>query len=97
MHITPFKWTQHGISCPELVELFNKQTNLKAVFHGHDHDQDGAKENSGKHYFFDSHIAGNWGTQYRGYRIVEILKTGKILTYQMNPSSSQKVNSNNLG
>ena len=43
-------------------------------------------------YFFDSHIAGNWGTAYRGYRIVEVLNNGEILTYQMNPSSMQKVN-----
>jgi hypothetical protein len=92
MHITPFKWTPGGIDCAELVELFNKQSNLRAVFHGHDHDQDNVKENKGKYYFFDSHIAGNWGTAYRGYRIVEILNSGKILTYQMNPSLMQKVN-----
>ena len=97
MHITPVKWTTHGIDCPELVELFNKQSNLKAVFHGHDHDQDSVKEKQGKHYFFDSHIAGNWGTEYRGYRVVEVLKGGKILTYQMNPAMSEKVNSNNIG
>ena len=58
MHITPFKWTKGGLPCPELVELFNKQPNLKAVFHGHDHDIDDVKENNGKYYFFDSHIAG---------------------------------------
>lgn len=62
MHITPFTWTKGGLACPEIVKLFNKQANLKAVFHGHDHDQDSVKENMGKRYFFDSHIAGNWGT-----------------------------------
>lgn len=96
MHITPFSWTKNGLPCPELTELFSKQKNLKAVLHGHDHDQDGVKENNGKHYFFDSHVAGNWGTDYRGYRIVEILKSGDILTYQMNPSIQQKVNNNAL-
>ncbi len=96
MHITPFKWTKNGIDCPEIVDLFNRQTNLKAVFHGHDHDQDDVKENNGKHYFFDAHIAGNWGTAYRGYRIVEVLKNGSILTYQMNPLSGQQVNKNNI-
>lgn len=96
MHITPFNWTKNGIPCPELVEMFNKQKNLRAVFHGHDHDQDNVKENNGKYYFFDSHVAGNWGTDYRGYRIVEILKGGEIVTYQMNPSTQQQVNNNSI-
>jgi predicted MPP superfamily phosphohydrolase len=92
MHITPFKWTGGGNPCPEIVELFNKQANLKCIFHGHDHDQDGVKENEGKYYFFDSHIAGNWGTEYRGYRIVEVLKSGEILTYQMDAVKEMRVN-----
>jgi len=97
MHITPFKWTKGGIDCPELIELFDKQSNLKAIFHGHDHDQDDVKENNGKYYFFDSHIAGDWGTEYRGYRIVEILDNDDILTYQMNPAKEIKMNEKNLG
>ena len=96
MHITPFNWTKGGLPCPELIEMFNKQKNLKAVFHGHDHDQDNVKQNEGKYYFFDSHVAGNWGTDYRGYRIVEVLKSGEIITYQMNPATQQKVNTNNV-
>lgn len=92
MHITPKKWTGGGIECPELVELFTKQKNLKGVFHGHDHDQDGMKKEGGKLYFFDSHIGGNWGTDYRGYRIVEVLKNGEVLFYQMNPVAKKKVN-----
>jgi len=35
---------------------------------------------------FDSHIGGNWGTNYRGYRIVELQKENKLLTYIMNPT-----------
>ncbi len=97
MHITPFKWTGAGIDCPELTAMFSKQKNLKAVFHGHDHDEDNVKESEGKHYFFDSHVAGSWGTDYRGYRIVEVLKDGNILTYQMNPSKQKQVNNNTIG
>ncbi|MFD1818636.1 Calcineurin-like phosphoesterase [Pseudarcicella hirudinis] len=97
MHITPVSWTKNAIPCPELVEMFDNQANLKGVFHGHDHDQDGVKENNGKYYFFDAHFGGNWGTDYRGYRIVEILKNGEILTYQMNPSSQKQVNYNKIG
>jgi hypothetical protein len=96
MHITPFKWTKGGIDCPEVVELFNKQTNLTAVFHGHDHDMDDVKEANGKYYFFDSHIAGNWGTAYRGYRVVELLHNGNVLTYQLNPSEKTTVNTKAL-
>lgn len=96
MHITPLEWTKAGNPCPELVKMFNQQKNLKAVFHGHDHDQDDVKENNGKHYFFDSHVAGNWGTDYHGYRIVEILKNGDIVTYQMNGATKQSVNSSKI-
>jgi hypothetical protein len=92
MHITPFKWTENGIDCPELIPMFDAQSNLRAIFHGHDHDQDGVKENNGKRYFFDSHVGGSWGTPYYGYRIVEVLKNGDIFTYQMNGTASKQVN-----
>lgn len=92
MHITPLKWTDNGIDCPELIALFEKHSNVKAVFHGHDHDQDGVKEHNGKAYFFDSHIGGSWGTAYRGYRIVEVLKDGPVVSYQMNPKEVKVVN-----
>jgi hypothetical protein len=76
--------------------MFNKQNNLKAVFHGHDHDQDNVKENEGRFYFFDSHVSGNWGTKYRGYRVLEIMNNGDIVTYQMNPANSEKINNKQL-
>jgi len=96
MHITPVKWTGAGIDCPDIVAMFSKQANLKGIFHGHDHDQDGVKETGGKHYFFDSHIAGNWGTPYSGYRIVEVLKNGDVLTYQVDGSKGSRVNENKV-
>jgi hypothetical protein len=96
MHITPFKWTKGGIPCPAITDLFDHQKNLKAVFHGHDHDQDDLKINNRKYYFFDSHIAGNWGTAYNGYRIVEVFKNGQILTYQMNPAIKERVNNREI-
>jgi len=96
MHITPIKWTDNANPCPDIVDMFKSQQNLKAVFHGHDHDQDGYKEQDGKHYIFDSHIGGSWGTPYRGYRIVEVLKNGDILTYQMNPETNVQVNSKQI-
>lgn len=96
MHITPIKWTDNGIDSHEVVNLFNNQANLKAIFNGHDHDQDNVKEKNGRHYFFDSHVAGNWGTKYQGYRILEVMKNGGILTYQMNPVKKDKVNSKEI-
>jgi len=92
MHIAPFKAIGSGIDCPEIIALFNKQDNLKAIFHGHDHNLDNVKEDAGKFHFWDSHIAGNWGTEYRGYRIVEVLKSGDILTYQMDAATDTHVN-----
>lgn len=92
MHITPVKWTSAGIDCPEVIALFALQKNLRGVFHGHDHDEDFVKEADGKYYFFDSHIGGNWGTSYRGYRIVEITETNDIITYQVNPQQRNFVN-----
>lgn len=96
MHITPVKWTGAGIGCKKLVRMFSRQKNLKAIFHGHDHDQDSSKTLLGKPYFFDSHIGGNWGTDYRGYRMVEITETNEILTYQVNPAAATRVNSTEL-
>lgn len=96
IHITPFNWTKGGLPCPDIVSLFDRQDNLKAIFNGHDHNIDNVKMNNGKCYFFDGHIGGNWGTDYRGYRIVEVLKDGNILTYQVNPHRGETVNSNKL-
>jgi 3',5'-cyclic-AMP phosphodiesterase len=92
MHITPFTWTKGGIDCRAIVDLFDQQKNLKAIFHGHDHDEDDVKEKNGRYYFFDSHVAGSWGTGYNGYRIVEVFDDGQVVTYQMNPKPMKKVN-----
>jgi hypothetical protein len=67
-----------------------KQQNLRAVFHGHEHDQDGIKWQDGIPYLFDSHVGGNWGTPYKGFRVVEMQKDGSILTWIMNPT--EKIN-----
>jgi 3',5'-cyclic-AMP phosphodiesterase len=93
MHITPRKWTRHGIHCPKLVRMFSRQNNLRAVFQGHDHDHDYVMREACKPYFFDGHLGGNWGTTYRGYRMVEVLHNGSAITYQVNPFEHLTVNS----
>jgi 3',5'-cyclic-AMP phosphodiesterase len=93
MHISPRKWTKYGIDCPEILDLIEKTPNVKAVFHGHDHDEDNQKiKVAGKPHFWDGHFGGNWGTAYRGYRILEIKKNGRFVTYQWNPEKGERVN-----
>lgn len=36
-------------------------------------------------HLYDSHIGGSWGTAYKGFRIVEVLKDNSVQTYMMNP------------
>jgi 3',5'-cyclic AMP phosphodiesterase CpdA len=86
IHIPPIKWTPHAIDAAGFQELVKKQKNLKAVFHGHEHKEDSVKWQDGIPYLFDSHVGGNWGTSYRGYRIVELYKDGSMLTWIMNPT-----------
>ncbi len=85
VHIPQAKWTKYSIDTPEFFTIVNRNKNVKAVFHGHEHDQDGVKMMENIPYLFDSHIGGNWGTPYKGFRVVEVLKDGSLLTYIMNP------------
>ena len=85
VHIPQKKWTANAIENPRFFELLNKYKNVKAVFHGHEHDQDGIKTLDGIPYIFDSHIGGNWGTPHKGFRVMEILKDETIITYLMSP------------
>lgn len=95
IHIPPIKWTKHAIESTPFVDLVKKQKNLRAVFHGHEHDQDNIKWQDGIPYMFDSHVGGNWGTNYKGYRIVELFKDGSMLTCIMNPT--ERINEAKIG
>lgn len=85
IHINPAKLTKHGIDCPEFLELVKKYTNLRAIFNGHDHNEDGIKTKDGISFVFDAHVGGDWGTEYKGFRVVELLGDDSVLTYIMNP------------
>ena len=87
IHINPGKQTKHAVDCPEFFELLSKHKNVKAVFNGHDHDEDNVKMKNGVPFVFDAHFGGNWGTSYRGYRVVELFKDNSMLTYILNPTS----------
>lgn len=92
LHIPQAKWTANAIDTPAFFELLKKHPNVKAVFHGHEHDQDGVKMKDNIPFLFDSHFGGNWGTNYKGFRVVELLKDHSMLTYLMNPT--EKINQN---
>jgi len=87
LHINQNGLTEHGISCPDVIDALEGAKNLAAVFHGHDHHQDNVIYSNKRPYFFDGHLGGSWGTNYRGYRIVEITSDGKMSTYQCNPNA----------
>jgi len=85
IHIPQAKWTKNAIETPAFFELTKGYKNLRAVFHGHEHDQDGIKMVDSLPFMFDSHVGGSWGTAYKGFRVVELTKDNSILTYIMNP------------
>jgi len=86
MHIAQSKITRHGISCPEVEAILCGAEKIKAVFLGHDHDIDNKIYVQGKPFIFDGHYGGSWGTNYRGYRIVEVFEK-EAVTYQCNPAA----------
>ena len=86
LHIPQAKWTKNGIETPAFFELIKKYTNIRAVFHGHEHDQDGVQMIGKLPFLFDSHIGGSWGTPHKGFRVVELLNSGTVITYLMDPS-----------
>ncbi|MCY7350065.1 MAG: metallophosphoesterase [Cytophagaceae bacterium] len=92
MHIAAAKWTTHGIDCAEVMALLQKTPNVLATFHGHDHNEDQEKLAGGKPFFWDGHFGGNWGTTYKGYRIVEVFADESWRSYQCNPDRSPIIN-----
>lgn len=100
LHIAPHQWLPEEdklfLNCPETVELLHAYPNIKAAFHGHDHSLDGVRYTGNFPHFFDSHFGGNWGTDYKGYRIVEVGLDNQISTYQVNASQNPKLNSSNI-
>lgn len=100
LHIPPIQWMPSEklvfTDCPDTVKLLHSYPNIKAVFHGHDHTLDGVRYTGRLPHFFDSHIGGDWGTDYRGYRVVEIDGDNIVYTYQVNASQNPKLNSNKL-
>ncbi|HSF44458.1 MAG TPA: metallophosphoesterase [Chitinophagaceae bacterium] len=91
IHIPPVKFTANAIESKAFIDLVGRQTNLRAVFHGHEHDKDSIIWHNNIPYIFDGHIGGSWGVQYRGFRVVELYSDGALMTYMMDPA--KKINS----
>ena len=88
--------SEYGVDCPDERSIIQSHDNIVAVISGHNHDMDYCVETLGTYWCFDGHFGGSWGTSYRGYRIIEIYSDGKVVTYQYNPQSETKVNSDTL-
>jgi predicted MPP superfamily phosphohydrolase len=80
IHISQNDWTRHGIDCQEVLDLIGKYSNVKAVFHGHDHDVDGVMWNAKKPYFWSGHFGGSWGNPFPSYRVCQVDDSGKVQT-----------------
>jgi len=85
LHINSGKLTKNAVDCPGLFEVFAQHKNVRAVFNGHDHDQEGIMIKNGIPFIFDAHFGGSWGTAYRGFRVVELMSDNSLVTYIMNP------------
>jgi 3',5'-cyclic AMP phosphodiesterase CpdA len=100
LHVPPHTWLPEEktifLNCPDVMELLHSYPNIKAVFHGHDHSLDGVRYTGTLPHLFDSHFGGNWGTAYKGYRVVEVGLDNMINTYQVNASQNPKLNANKL-
>ena len=92
LHIPQKAWTANAVNTPAFEALVDQYPNISAIFHGHEHDQDGIKLLGTRQIpcLFDAHMGGNWGTPYKGFRVVEVLKDGTLFSYMMNPT--QKIN-----
>ena len=93
IHIPQLKRTENAIDNPAFYELLRNYPNVRAIFHGHEHSHDDLIHHMGVPMIFDSHIGGSWGTDYNGFRVVEVWKNNDVVTYMMNPSEALGKNS----
>ena len=73
------------------MKLLESTPNVRAVFHGHNHNQTGVLTSGELRYFFDSHVGGSWGAK-KGYRIVEVYEDHRITSYQLNAQDNNVTN-----
>ncbi|PZX61192.1 3',5'-cyclic AMP phosphodiesterase CpdA [Algoriphagus ratkowskyi] len=96
IHISQKDWTRHGIDCQEVLDLIGSYPNVKATFHGHDHDVDGVMWQQKKPYFWSGHFGGSWGNPFPSYRICEVDEKGKTRTALKRISDGLMLNSHQI-
>ncbi len=79
VHISQNTWTKHGVSCAELLDTIAAYPNVKATFHGHDHDVDGIMLYKKKPFLWSGHFGGNWGNPFPSYRVCEVAADGNTV------------------
>jgi DNA repair exonuclease SbcCD nuclease subunit len=92
VHISQNDWTRHGVACDELLKLIASYPNVKATFHGHDHDVEGIM----KPYLWSGHFGGSWGNPFPSYRVCEVGEDGKTITYLKSVKDGMILNGHNL-
>ncbi|GAA0878199.1 hypothetical protein GCM10009119_11670 [Algoriphagus jejuensis] len=96
VHISQNDWTRHGVPCEEVLNLIASYPNLKATFHGHDHDVDGIMLYKKKPFLWSGHFGGSWGNPFPSYRVVEVGEEGKTATYLKTVKDGIVLNGHNL-
>jgi hypothetical protein len=81
IHISQSEWTRNGIDCTPFMDLLASYPNVRATFHGHDHDVDGLMVYRKKPFLWSGHFGGSWGNPFPCYRVCEVGEDGKAITY----------------
>lgn len=85
-HIHPYE----RIGCSDFKGLLAKYPNVRAVFNGHDHNDESITTLGGVPYLFNGRVGGSWGTYDRQFRVVELRADNSLTTYLMTPLNKKK-------
>ncbi|WP_255502162.1 metallophosphoesterase [Algoriphagus sp. AK58] len=96
VHISQNDWTRHGVDCKPFLDLVTSYPNVKATFHGHDHDVDGQMIYKKKPFLWSGHFGGSWGNPFPSYRVCEVGEDGKAITYLKTVKEGMILNGHNL-
>lgn len=96
IHISQQDWTRNGVACQEFMDLIASFSNVRATFHGHDHDLDGLMVYKEKPFLWAGHFGGSWGNPFPSYRVCEIGEDGKAVTYLKTVKDGLVLNSHSL-
>lgn len=96
IHISQNDWTRYGVDCQQVLDLIARYPNVKATFHGHDHDVDGIMWDQKKPYLWSGHLGGSWGNPFPSYRVCEIDESGKTRTALKRISDGEILNAHQL-